>query len=98
MARGIEKITTGAPSAAELELYHQLVELQKEIIRLAQLNERARQECIKLREQMATEVSGRREAHRSVWQKANGALAQLPGITTAKNNRDTLINKQTSTC
>lgn len=98
MARSIEKNMTGVPSTAELEPYHQLVELQKEIIRLAQQNERAELECTKLREQMAAEVSGRREARRSVWRKANGALVQLPGITTVKADLVSLLNKQTSTC
>lgn len=98
MARSIREIPTNGQPGNGLELYQQLVELQKEIIRLAQQNERAEQECTKLREQMAAEVSGRREARRSVWRKANGALVQLPGITTAKTGLVSLINKQTSTC
>jgi regulator of replication initiation timing len=98
MARSIREISTSGQAGNELELYQQLVELQKEIIRLAQQNERAELECTKLREQMAAEVSGRREARRSVWRKANGALVQLPGITTVKADLVSLLNKQTSTC
>lgn len=98
MARSIREISTNVQPSNELELYQQLVELQKEIIRLAQQNERAELECTKLREQMAAEVSGRREARRSVWRKANGALVQLPGITTVKADLVSLLNKQTSTC
>lgn len=98
MARSIREISTNVQPSNELELYQQLVELQKEIIRLAQQNERAELECTKLREQMAAEVSGRREARRNVWRKANGALVQLPGITTVKADLVSLMNKQTSTC
>lgn len=98
MARSISEIPTDGQPGNELGLYQQLVELQKEIIRLAQQNERAEQECTKLRELVATEVSGQLEARRSVWRKANGALVQLPGITTAKTELVSLMNKQTSTC
>ena len=98
MARNIREIPAEIKLGNELELYHHLVELQKEIIRLAQQNERAQQECLKLREQVVGEAAGRADARRTVRQKANAALVQLPGIATAKNNLASLIMKQPSTC
>ncbi len=98
MARSIREIPADVKVGDELELYHQLVELQKEIIRLAQQNERAEQECLRLREQVAGEASSRVDARRTIRQKANAALVQLPGIATAKDNLVSLITKQPSTC
>jgi len=98
MARSIMEIPTNSRPGNELELYQQLVELQKEIIRLAQQNERAEQECSKLRELVATEVSGWMRTRRNVRQKAGRALVQLPGIAAVKSNLASLGAKELSTC
>ncbi len=98
MARNGREIPAEVKLVNELELYHHLVELQKEIIRLAQQNERAQQECLKLREQVVGEAAGRADARRTARQKANAALVQLPGIAPAKNSLVSWIAKQPSTC
>jgi uncharacterized protein YigA (DUF484 family) len=97
MARVISEIETGEAGAHELEPYRRLIELQKEIIRLAQQNERARQKCVALRNHMATAGSGQVVAQRTLRQKMNKAFGQLPAFP-AKSQLAALIIKEQATC
>ena len=78
MARGIENNQAGTPPARDLEPYRQLVELQKEIAKLAQRNENARRKCEELRDDVASDVLSGKSARPSPRSKIVGALAQLP--------------------
>lgn len=86
MARGIKEIQAIEKSAGELEPYHQLIELQKRIIRLAQQNERAQEECSRLREQLVTEMFSAAGTNKKIRRKMSHAFKQLPGMATAKSN------------
>jgi hypothetical protein len=97
MARVIPEIEAGTSSAHELEPYRRLIELQKEIIRLARQNERARQKCVALRNHMATAGTGQPVAQRTLRQKMNKALGQLPAFP-AKSHLAALIIKEQATC
>jgi hypothetical protein len=98
MEQGIKDIQADAQLANHLEPYQRLVELQKQMIELAQQNERAKQECAELREQVAVEAITRMGPHRDLRQKATKALRKLPGMTVAKSNLVSLIIKEPSTC
>jgi hypothetical protein len=97
MARVIPEIEMGEAGAQELEPYRRLIELQKEIIRLAQQNERARRECLALRNHMATAGTGQVVAQRTLRQKMNKAFGQLPAFP-AKSQLASLIIKEQATC
>jgi hypothetical protein len=98
MARSIDQVLASPSVVDELEKYQRLVELQKQIIALAQQNQRAEQACDALREQMASEVVSQAGAQRNLRQKANRALMQLPGIALAKSNWASLMMKEPSAC
>jgi regulator of replication initiation timing len=98
MVQGFKEIPVNAQFADHLQPYQRLVELQKQMIELAQQNERTRQECAELRKRVAAEAITRTGPHRSLRQKANRALRKLPGMATAKSNRISLIIKEPSTC
>jgi hypothetical protein len=98
MARSVEKIPAGNQVVNDLERYHRLVELQKQIIALAQQNAQARQACNELRELVATEVFSHAVGQRNLRQKANRAWGQLPGVAQAKSNLISLIVKEQPTC
>jgi hypothetical protein len=98
MEQRIKEIQTDAQSVNGLESYHRLVELQKQMIQLAQQNERAKQECADLRELVATELISRTEARRNPRPKTNKALKQSPRTVVAKSNLVSLAIKQSSTC
>ena len=97
MARVIPEIETGTSSAHELEPYRRLIELQKEIIRLAQQNERAQRECQALRNHMATAGTGQVVVQRTLRQKMNRVFGQLPAFP-AKSQLASLIIKEQATC
>ncbi|MGH7975517.1 MAG: hypothetical protein ACREDS_02070 [Limisphaerales bacterium] len=97
MEQGIKEIQANAQFADHIEPYQRLVELQKQMIKLAQQNERAKRECEELREQVATEVFSRLKAHRSLRQKTNKEL-KPPGTVAAKSGLVSLIIKEPSTC
>jgi hypothetical protein len=66
------------------EPYRRLVELQKQMIELAQQNEKTERECAALRDQVARELAARQQARRSLRhrlrQKAGKVLKRLPGF------------------
>ena len=98
MLQTIKEVQTDAQSVNGLESYHRLVELQKQMIQLAQQNERAKQECAELRELVATEVIARMDSRRSPRPKANKALKPSPRATVTKSNLVSLIIKEPSIC
>jgi hypothetical protein len=68
----------GLPPACDLEPYRQLIALQKEIIRLAEQNERAKRDCAALLDHVTAQGLSHTAAPRTLRQKVNKALAQLP--------------------
>jgi hypothetical protein len=98
MLQAIKEIQTDAQSVNGLASYQRLVELQKQMIQLAQQNERAKRECAELRELVATEAIARMDSRRSLRPRANKALKQSPRAAVAKSNLVSLIIKEPSTC
>jgi hypothetical protein len=98
MKQRIKKIQADAQSANGLESYRRLVELQKQMIQLAQQNERAKQECAELRELVATEVISRTEARVGLRPKTNKVSKRSPAMAIAKSNLVSLVIKQSPTC
>jgi len=98
MLQTIKEVQADAQSVNGLESYHRLVELQKQMIQLAQQNERAKQKCAELRELVAAEVIARTDSRHSPRPKANKALKQPPRAAVAKSNLVSLIIKEPSTC
>jgi hypothetical protein len=90
------------PVADDLEPYRRLVELQKQMIELAQRHEQTRRRRDALHEQMVREVVGRRH-HRRGWrhrlhQSAAKFLKRVPGLTPEKNGSDPFNHRQPSSC
>jgi regulator of replication initiation timing len=92
------KVQADAQSVNGLESYHRLVELQKQMIQLAQQNERAKLECAELRELVATEVIAQMDSRRSLRPQTNRALKQSPRMAATKSNLVSLIIEEPSTC
>ena len=95
MNQGIREIQTSAPLGNCLESYRRLVELQKEMIQLAQQNEHAKRACSELREQVTIEAISRIESRRTLRLKAYQVMKQSPVAPAAKPN---LASLQLSTC
>ena len=88
--------------ADDLEPYRRLVELQKQMIELAQKHEQSKRRCDALRDQMVREVTNRRSVRRGlrhrVQQSAAKLLKRVPGFTAGKTNFGALNPKQPSSC
>jgi len=88
--------------ADDLEPYRRLVELQKQMIELAQQHEQSKRRCDALREQMVREVTGRRPVRRGLRHRLqqSGAkfLKRVPGFAAGKTNFGALNHKQPSSC
>jgi hypothetical protein len=97
MDQGKNEMRANAPFASNLVAYHQLVELQKQMIKLAQENERVRQKCEQLREQM-TAGAITRKAPGGLRRKTNSLWKKLPRLRAVKSNLLSLIVKEPSTC
>jgi regulator of replication initiation timing len=95
MARGIQEVQTDASSSDALGSYRELIELQKQIIDLAERNEQAKLACHQLRERMATEVVSQSVAQKSLWQKANKTFERFP-LGLSKSNLVSFIVKEQS--
>jgi hypothetical protein len=93
---GMEKV------ADDLEPYHRLVELQKQMIELAQQHEQSKRRCDALREQMLREVTNRRPGRRGLRHRLqqSGAklLKRVPGFAAGKTNFGAFNHKQPSSC
>ena len=93
---GVKKV------ADDLEPYRRLVELQKQMIELAQQHEQSKRQCDALREQMVREVADRRSVRRGLrhrlQQSAAKLLKRVPGFAPGKTNFGALNYKQPSSC
>jgi hypothetical protein len=88
--------------ADDLAPYRRLVELQKQMIELAQQHEQTKRRRDVLREQMVREVTDRRPVRRGLRHRLqqSGAklLKRVPGFAAGKPSLDTLNHKQPSSC
>jgi hypothetical protein len=88
--------------ADDLEPYRRLVELQKQMIELAQQHEQSKRQCDALREQMVREVTNRRPVRRGLRHRLrqSGAklLKRVPGFAAGKTNFGAFNHKQPSSC
>jgi len=93
---GVKKV------ADDLEPYRRLVELQKQMIELAQQHEQSKRRCDALREQMVREVADRRSVRRGLrhrlQQSAAKLLKRVPGFAAGKTNLGAFNHKQPSSC
>jgi hypothetical protein len=81
MFRGVEAVQSSQQVAGDLEQYRRLIALQKQMIKLARENEKAKRECAVLREKVAREVAARlarRKLSRRLKQKVKKILKQFP--------------------
>jgi hypothetical protein len=88
--------------ADDLKPYRRLVELQKQMIELAQQHEQSKRRCDALREQMVREVTDRRPVRRGLQhrlqQSAAKLLKRVPGFAAGKTNFGAFNHKQPSSC
>jgi hypothetical protein len=87
----------GLPPACDLEPYRQLIALQKEIIKLAEQNERAKRDCLALLDHVTAKRPGQAAAPKTLRQKVNKAFGQRPKLP-AKLNRAPLGIKEQAIC
>ena len=85
------------PPPQDLEPYHRLIALQKEIIRLAEENERARRNCLALLDHVTAKGLSQAAPPKTLRQKVNNAFGQL-SIFPAKPNLVTLAVKERAAC
>jgi len=98
MEPGNRDIQASMTFADNLEPYQRLVELQKQMIQLAQQNDRARQECAELRERLAGEVIRQTGTSPNLRQKVNKVFRKSTGKAAAKSQLVSLRVKQASPC
>ncbi len=88
MARYWNDKAEGKTVGDDLEPYRRLVELQKQMIELAQQHEQTKRRRDALREQMVREVTGKRPVRRGLrhrlQQSAAKLLQRVPGLTAGK--------------
>jgi hypothetical protein len=102
MFRGRNKNPGMKKVADDLAPYRRLVELQKQMIELAQQHEQSKRRRDSLREQMVREVTDRRPVRRGLrhrlQQSAVKLLKRVPGFATGKTNFGAFNHKQPSSC
>jgi len=88
--------------ADDLEPYRRLVELQKQMIELAQQHVQSKRRCDALREQMVREVTDQRPVRRGLrhrlQQSAAKLLKRVPGFAAGKPKFGAFNHKQPSSC
>jgi hypothetical protein len=77
MSRVSKKTQAGARVKDDLEPYRRLVDLQKQMIELAQQHEQSRRECEALRVQMAKEIAARLREKSGLHRRLRAALSRL---------------------
>ena len=102
MSRGRNDNSGEKTVADDLEPYRRLVELQKQMIELAQQHEQSKRRRDALHEQMVREVADRRTGrcglrHR-LQQSAAKLLKRVPGFAAGKTNFGAFNHKQPSSC
>lgn len=102
MARSGKEYPGVKPVAEDLEPYRRLVELQKQMIELAEQHEQTRRKRDALREQMAHAVPGRPPGHRGLRHRLQRSavkfLRHVPGFPTGKTGLDPVNTKQPLSC
>ena len=99
MTQGNHQKLAAKMAAQDLEPYRRLVELQKQMIELAQQQAQAKRRCDALREQMTRAVGGRRPVRRDPPQRLAARLLKfVPGTLPEKTGFDSLNRKQPSSC
>jgi regulator of replication initiation timing len=93
----MKAIQTDEMSVDDIESYRRLVELQKQIIEVAQQNEYTKLACTQLRERVASEVLSRPQAGRISRQKPVEILIEPP-ISPAKPDLMSLVTREQPTC
>jgi len=88
--------------AEDLEPYRRLVELQKQMIELAEQHEQTKRKRDALRELMAHAVPGRSPGHRGLRHRLQRSAVQwlkhVPGFANGKSRLDTVSAKQPLSC
>ena len=102
MSRGRNENPGMKKVADDLGPYRRLVELQKQMIELAQQHEQSKRRRDALHEQMVREVADRRTGrcglrHR-LQQSAAKLLKRVPGFAAGKTNFGAFNHKQPSSC
>jgi hypothetical protein len=77
MSRNGKDVRVGKRVGNNLEAYRRLVELQKQMIELAQKHEQARRECEALRAQIEHEVAGSLRDKRILDRQLRAAVSRL---------------------
>ncbi|HVU08434.1 MAG TPA: hypothetical protein VHG89_07815 [Verrucomicrobiae bacterium] len=102
MAQGAEEIQRPDQVASDLEQYRRLVELQKQMIELAQQNKLAAQKCDALRERVSAEIIVRRqkraEASQILHKKLISFLKRFPKFTNTESNLNESKMKEILPC
>ncbi len=99
MFQVVEEVQSSHQVENDLEQYRRLVELQKQMIKLARENEKAKRECAVLREKVAREVvarMARRKMSQRLKKKAKRILKQLPKFVMPQLSSATM--KEASPC
>ena len=87
----------GLPCSGDLEPYYRLIALQKELIRLAEQNERAKRDCVALLDHVTAKGLSQPAAPKTLRQKVNRALGQWP-MFPAKPGMIPMAIKEQATC
>jgi hypothetical protein len=102
MARHWNDKAQEATVGDDLAPYRRLVELQKQMIELAEQHEQTKRRHDALREQMVREVTGQRPVRRSLRQRlqlsGSKLLKRVPGFAAGKPDLGALNPKQPSSC
>ena len=93
----MNEIPTGDASPSDIESYRRLVELQKQIIELAQQNAYTKMTCAQLRERMADEGLGQSRSGKKPRPKTNEVMTELP-MDLANSNLMPLMTKPQPAC
>lgn len=77
MARDGKELQTGRQAGNNLEAYRRLVELQRQMIEVAQQHEQSKRECEALRAQIAHEIVTNLNDKRLLHQRLRTAVSRL---------------------
>src|ERR1017187_6921968 len=102
MLRGKNENPRMKKVADDLEPDRLLIELQNQMIELAQQHEQSKRQCDALRELMVRELADRRSVRRGLQhrlqQSAAKLLKRVPGFAAGKPNFGAFNHKQPSSC
>jgi len=102
MARSGNENSGQPPVGGDLEPYRRLVELQKQMIELAEQHEQTRRRRDALHEQMVREAASRRQDRRGLrhrlQQSAANLFKRMPGFAPDKNNDRPAFDRDQPSC